>query len=240
MNKSIALNEFSPNTLLFSISLKEIAADEEAYKRSLKVMESRAHQERRDNEDFARNENNRRVNQQVRRLTQKEKWRDNEMARLLDASITIVCAHAEHRQSELVDVHVDEGTCPICSAGAELTPVTLTRGPSSDVVVKPATTGDAHGSGSDLAGVRGHEQQEGERQAPSFWCPPFKVITELTPRTPCAQKHDRLSAESCRKGVLVSTHLQLIEVAKKRYVRIFSRVEVGGRVNLFSVLKSDG
>lgn len=60
INKSIDLNGFSPNSLLFFISLKEIAGDEEAYKRSLKVMESRAHQERRDNEDFARNENHRR------------------------------------------------------------------------------------------------------------------------------------------------------------------------------------
>lgn len=103
INKSIDLNGFSPNPLLFSISSKEIAADEEAYKRGLKVMESRAHQERGDNEEFARNKNHRRVNQPVRRRTQKEKRRDNEVARLLDASITIVCAHAEHRQSELVD-----------------------------------------------------------------------------------------------------------------------------------------
>lgn len=80
------------------------------------------------------------------------------MARLLDASITIVYAHAEHRQSELVDVHVDEGTCPICNVGAELTPATLTGDPSTDVVAKPAATGDAHGSGSDSGGVRGHEQ----------------------------------------------------------------------------------
>ncbi|CAN0406367.1 unnamed protein product, partial [Pylaiella littoralis] len=79
-------------------------------------MESRAHQERRENEDFARHENHRRVNQPVRRRTRNEKWRDNEMARLLDASITVVRAHAEHQQSELVDVHVDEGTCPIYNA----------------------------------------------------------------------------------------------------------------------------
>lgn len=59
-----------------------------------------------------------------------------------------------------------------------------------------------------------------------FGCPPFKVITKLTPRTPCSQNHDRLFAKSRRKGLLVSTNLESIEAAKKRY-------GVGGRVNFF-------
>lgn len=101
ISKSIDPNKFSPNSLLFSMSSKEMAADEKAYKRSLKIVESRAHQERRDNEDFSWNENHRPVNQPVGRRTQKETWRENEMERLLDASITIAYAHAEHRRSEL-------------------------------------------------------------------------------------------------------------------------------------------
>lgn len=181
------MNETSPPPLCFppSISFKEIKADEEAYKRSLKTMERLASRQKKESEEFARKQIHRRVNQPVRKRTSEQKTVDDEAKRLwerlLDVPIRLLDAPIQTgnggAMAERATGAVTEGapiqtgsggdvaelaaaavTEAICNVGAELTPALTGEPAAADA---ETVTGDAR-DGSVSGGGREKENQQDE------------------------------------------------------------------------------
>ncbi|CAN0211947.1 unnamed protein product [Ectocarpus sp. 4 AP-2014] len=164
---------------------EEIEADEEAYKRSLKIMERLAARQKKESEEFARKELHRRVNQPVRKRTSEQKKADDEAKRLwerlLDVPIRLldspiqtgsggaVTERAASAVTERAPIQTGSGgdvaeldasavTEAICNAGAELTPALTGVSATADA---ETVTGDARDGGvSGVGREKEHQQDE--------------------------------------------------------------------------------
>lgn len=231
----IYLNEFSPPCersipllLARSTFFKESKADEKAYKRSLKTMERFAARQKKDGEEFAREENHRRVNQPVRKRTSEQKKVDDEAERLwerlLDVPIRFLDAPIQTGGGDAMaertagavteDAPIQTGsggdvaelaasavTEAICNAGAELAPTFTSEPARADA---ETVTSDARDGGVS-SGARGREHQQDkaaqrQRKYMLNWTPTFRVVSGLPPNNP---DFDRLFIEAREKGLIL-------------------------------------